>query len=159
MSPAFTGRETVNVVGPAASVSAALVPAPVNRPPPAGRSTRSSTWFPALPELTEKLVTVPSNGTWSAGAATPLNGAYVQLMPATQMFAVGFPVVLPSVTVCAVVAAPAVASGPPAEAMATAAARPPHRLSAATRSPMVGSARSQAYRRAESFSSPAVWRW
>ncbi len=40
------------------------------------------------------------------------------------MFAVGLPVVLPSVTVCAVVAAPAVFAGPAADAMATAIAAP-----------------------------------
>src|SRR5262249_55044479 len=99
MSPAFTGMETMNVVGPLPSASGGLVPAPVNCPPPAGRSTRSSTWFVELAELTEKLVTVPSNGTSRPGASTPLDGGYWQLVPATQMLAVGLPVVLPSVTV------------------------------------------------------------
>jgi hypothetical protein len=74
-SPAFTGRDTVKVLTPVVdSVSLGLVPAPVNWPPPAGRSTRSSTVPPVLPALTEKLVTVPSNGTCNSGAAAPLNG-------------------------------------------------------------------------------------
>ena len=120
------------------------MPAPVNSPPPAGRSTRSSTRPPALPELIEKLVTVPSNGTCSAGASTPLNGAYVQLMLAKQMFVVGLPVVLPSVTVCAVVAAPA---APPPDAMTTAATTPATPAANDDAMPRVRTRTEQAYQR------------
>jgi hypothetical protein len=78
----------------------------------------------ALPELTEKLVTVPSKGTGRLGFAAELNGTYVQLIDATQMFWFGVPVVLPSVVVVeARVSAPALptvtANPTPADAAST----------------------------------------
>jgi hypothetical protein len=45
--------------------------------------------------LTRNLVTVPLNGTRSLGCEI---GRYVHRIPATQMFSLGVPVVLPSVT-------------------------------------------------------------
>jgi hypothetical protein len=50
--------------------------------------------------LIEKLVTVPSNGTRRYGFATFCGTyvTYVHLIVATQMFALGVPLVLPSVT-------------------------------------------------------------
>jgi hypothetical protein len=69
----------------------------VNLPWPAGRSTRSHTFPLELPAFTRNLVTVPLNGTRSLGCEI---GRYVHLIPATQMFVLGVPAVLPSVTWC-----------------------------------------------------------
>lgn len=74
-SPAATGIDSpLNVLTPPLNVSAGLELTPMNCPPAAGRRTRSSTTFPALPELTEKLVIVPSNGTCSVGVVASVNG-------------------------------------------------------------------------------------
>jgi hypothetical protein len=119
----------VNVCGPPASASAGLVPAPVNCPFPTGRRTRSWTLPVALPELTEKLVTLPFSGTCIVGLAAELNGTYVQLIDAAQTLVLGVPVVLPSVVVVdAVLSAPAVPTpiaSPTPAAAATSATRAP----------------------------------
>ena len=69
-----------------------------NVPPSPPRSTCSATVPPALPDLTEKPVTVPLNGATSAGAIPATEGMYVQVIPAAQMFPSAVPSVFPSVT-------------------------------------------------------------
>src|SRR5262245_930406 len=96
MSPARTGSRVEYELTSIGGLTTALVPAPVNVPPPSGRTTRSAVWTPGgeLPALMLQATITPLEGTTSEEAPPLVNHVQVS-SGGPQGFVSGVPVVEP----------------------------------------------------------------